>query len=602
VGPDRGGEVRLLTRIAQVVPAIPSFAVDDGFAYRIPDHLATVTVGSIVRVPVGGRRLRGWVVGVREGRTERTLRDIISVSGARPIFDDRQLGVLRWAALHYVAPTSVVLPKAGPPNLPGKGRVVQLETVDDSAVSHPRMVEEILAGKRPSPRVVLGPGPWHDTIGADAAPLLAAGRNVLVVVPTNVEVDALGAALAGRLGHRRVLVVGDTDAKGTTAAWVAAFATPGRLVVGTREVAFWGLPRLSLVIVVEPGRRVMKSPQTPTVDTGRLLRRRSAVERMGLVMLGQVPTVESLAAGMDVEEGPGRVWPVVEVIDRAEEPPGAGVVMNAVKRAVGVALRRGQSVFVLVNRRGYAPAVRCVNCRALRTCSTCGAAPGRGAACHRCGSPNGPCTECGGGRFEPLGAGVGRVVEELARSFGDAVAASPGASPVLVGTERDLVGMADVSVGVALDVDGMLLAPNYRAEEEALRVLSRLATFVAGGSGSRLVLQTAQPRHRVVEALRRGRGADVVADMVADRGAAGFPPSRELMAVETGGDPTSVIEGLDGLGPGVDVLGPAETRHGWRWLVQADDLKATRVQLRSLVQSWRDEGLRVRIDVDPIDL
>ena len=602
MGPDRGGEVRLLTRIAQVVPAIPSFAVDDGFAYRIPDHLATVTVGSIVRVPVGGRRLRGWVVGVREGRSDRALRDIISVSGARPIFDERQLGVLRWVALHYVAPTSVVLPKAGPPNLPGKGRTVQLEPVEDSAATHPRMVQDLLAGRRPSARVVLGPGPWHDTIASDAGPLLAAGRTVIVVAPTNVEVEALGASLRGRFGDRRVLVVGDADAKTSTAAWVAAFATPGRIVVGTREVAFWGLPGIALMVVVEPGRRVMKSPQTPTVDTGRLMRRRSAVERTGLVVLGQVPTVESMAAGMDVEEGPGRVWPLVEVIDRAEEPPGAGVVMDAVKRAIGVTLRRGQTVFVLVNRRGYAAAVRCVNCRALRTCPTCGAAPGRGSTCDRCGSPNGPCTECGGSRFEPLGAGVGRVVEELARVVGDDVTAAPASSPVLVGTERDLVDLGKVAVAVALDVDGMLLAPNYRAEEETLRVLSRLATFVGGGSGSRLVLQTAQPGHRVVQALRSGRGSKVVAEMVVDRGDAGFPPARELLALEVAGDPASVIVGLERLGTAVDVLGPAETRRGWRWLVQADDLKPARVQLRRLVQDWRDQDLRVRIDVDPIDL
>ncbi len=602
MGPDRRGEVRLLTRIAQVVPAIPSFAVDDGFAYRVPDHLAAITVGSIVRVPVGGRRLRGWVVGMRDTHSDRSLRDIISVSGARPIFDERQLGVLRWVALHYVAPTSVVLPKAGPPNLPGKGRGVKLDTLTDSGAAHPRLATDLLSGRRPSSLVHLGSGPWTDLIASDAAPLLAAGRNVLVVAPTNVEVEQLGSALRARLGERRVFVIGDADAKETTAAWVGAFASPGRLVVGTREIAFWGLPELALAVVVEPGRRVMKSPQTPTVDTGRLLRRRSAVERMGLVMLGQVPTVESIASGAKIEEGPGRTWPLVEVIDRAEEPPGGGVVMDAVKRAIGVSLRREEHVFVLVNSRGYAPAVRCVACRELRRCPTCGAAPGRGETCERCGASNGPCTNCGGARFEPLGAGVGRVVEELARAFGETVAAAPGTAAVVVGTERDLVAVDRVHLAVALDADGLLLAPNYRAEEEALRILARLATRVRGGSGSRLVLQTAQPTHRVVQALRSGRGSATVAQMVDDRSVAGFPPARELMAIETSGEPAPVVEGLGGLDGEVDVLGPARTARGWRWLVQADDLKPTRVKLRSLVQEWRDQGLRVRIDVDPIDL
>jgi primosomal protein N' (replication factor Y) len=341
-----------------VVPAIPSFAVDDGFAYRVPEHLANVDVGSIVRVPVGGRRLRGWVVGMRTGAPDRPLRDLLSVSGDRRIFDSRQLNALRWAALHYVAPTSVVLPKAGPPNLPTRGRQLKLEDVTDGTETHPRLVTDLLADRRPPAIFRTGSQGWVELIVGDVRPLLAHDRNVIVVVPSNQEVTMLGEELAAQLGERRVLIVGDTDAKTMTKAWVAAAATPGRVVVGTREVAYWGLPDIALAIVVEPGRRVMKSPQTPTVDTARLLRRRSAFERFGLMMLGQVPTADAVAAGVVIEEGPGRSWPIVEVIDRSEEPPGAGVVMDAVKRAVTVALRRSHTVFVLVNRRGYAPAMQ----------------------------------------------------------------------------------------------------------------------------------------------------------------------------------------------------------------------------------------------------
>lgn len=602
MGPHRHREGQLLTRIAQVVPAIPSFAVDDGFSYRIPDHLTTVEVGTIVRVPVGGRRLRGWVVGMRQGPVKRPLRDIISVSGTRSIFDERLVNVLRWASLHYLAPTSVVLPKAGPPNLPGKGRAPNLGDVPELSTEHERFVSDVLAGKRPPTIFHAGSGDWAEMVAGIAAPVIATAMNVLVVVPTNVEAAAIGASLAARLGTRRVLAVADSDAKTKTSAWVGASAAPGRVIVGTREAAYWGLPRLAVSIVVEPGRRVMKSPQTPTIDTARLLRRRSAFERIGLVFLGQVPPADVVAAGAVVEQGPGRVWPLVEVIDRAEEPPGSGVVMDAVKRAVAVALRRDQTVFILVNRRGYAPAMRCVRCRTLRVCPTCGAAPGRGPTCDRCGTSNGPCISCQNDRFEPLGAGVGRVVEELRRAFGEAIAAAPAGTPVQVGTERDLVGLGAVDVAVALDVDGLLLAPNYRAEEEALRVLSRMASLVRGGSGSRLVLQTAQPGHRVVGALRRGRGLEAMRDVVADRTEAGFPPGRDLLAIEVVGDPASVNCSLAELGTDVDVLGPADSRGRWRWLVQGDDLKTAKVQLRASVQQWRDAGLRVRIDVDPIDL
>jgi primosomal protein N' len=162
--------------------------------------------------------------------------------------------------------------------------------------------------------------------------------------------------------------------------------------------------------------------------------------------------------------------------------------------------------------------------------------------------------------------------------------------------------MDHVDLAVALDADGLLLAPNYRAEEEALRIMARMASKVRGGSGSRLVVQTAQPGHRIIRALRGGRGDEVMHEIVADRTEEGFPPSRDLLAIEIVGDRAIVSKDLDTLPGDVDVLGPAQGKGRWRWLVQADDLKATRVQLRTFVQRWRDEGCKVRIDVDPIDL
>ena len=54
----------------QVVPDIASFAVDDGFTYRVPENLA-VTVGSRVRIRVGGRRMRGFVTAVFGEQPER---------------------------------------------------------------------------------------------------------------------------------------------------------------------------------------------------------------------------------------------------------------------------------------------------------------------------------------------------------------------------------------------------------------------------------------------------------------------------------------------------------------------------------------------------
>ena len=55
--------LRSRPRVCRVVPDVT--AVERVFDYLVPDALsARVRVGTIVRVPLQGRRVRGWVVAV----------------------------------------------------------------------------------------------------------------------------------------------------------------------------------------------------------------------------------------------------------------------------------------------------------------------------------------------------------------------------------------------------------------------------------------------------------------------------------------------------------------------------------------------------------
>jgi primosomal protein N' len=111
------------------------------------------------------------------------------------------------------------------------------------------------------------------------------------------------------------------------------------------------------------------------------------------------------------------------------------------------------------------------------------------------------------------------------------------------------------------------------------------------------------PDHPVIAALAKGDPLSFLKTELANRAAYGYPPAGEVIIVETRGegvvDPDPAIRAA---GPGVAILGPAVREHGRRWLVQGADLGPFRLALRPVVQRLRDSGLRVRIDVDPIDL
>jgi primosomal protein N' len=117
------------------------------------------------------------------------------------------------------------------------------------------------------------------------------------------------------------------------------------------------------------------------------------------------------------------------------------------------------------------------------------------------------------------------------------------------------------------------------------------------------MVQTAQPDHRVLTAARHGQALSLLSDIVSEREAAGFPPSGALIAVDLQGGGDEVDGELRALvGDEGDVLGPGDSRGGRRWLIQGSSLHGVRVRLRSQVQRWRDAGIRVRIDADPVDL
>jgi primosomal protein N' (replication factor Y) (superfamily II helicase) len=585
---------------ARVVPDVASFAVDEGFWYEVPDHLSDdIGIGSIVRVPLSGRRVRGWVVEIADGR-EGKLKEIAALSGMEPVFDGRLLESMLWASRHYVAPVSVLLGRATPPNLPRKIPAgEEVPHVEVSAGALERVIART-AGDDRSPVMALV-GNWR-RLGwlEELGPVLAAGQSVLVVAASAAEVTELAERATGIWGGIVAAVAGEDD-KTDTKAWQAA-QSPPRLVIGTPKTASWRIGGLGLAIVLEEGRRAMKDRQTPTLHVRDLMRIRSRLEGFNLVFYGPTPSVELLAAGAETVHEGNRAWPLVEVVDRTDDRPGEGFLSERALAAIAATVRTGERVFVFTHRRIGFASMRCTRCRSLRSCTNCGTRVGRVDACPRCTSSIGACRNCGNAEFEEMGTIPERLVSEINRRVGERVAAvHPGEGQVIVGTERDLAGLPMVALAVAADVDGMLLGTGYRTSEEALRQLARLALAVRDGSGTRLMLQTSRPDSLLVATLRRGDPIPYLERVLVERAREAAPPASEMVAVEIRGKtPETAESDLASLEDAV-VMGPIEVPDGKRWLLTGSLGKA-RVALRPMVGRWRDGGATVRVDADPIDV
>ncbi len=100
-----------------VAKIITDIALDREFDYLIPGELAgRVRIGSVVWVPFGRRRARGFVTGLADRSDFPNLKSIESVTADLPLFDEQMLRLARWIADYYAAPfesaIAAILPAA----------------------------------------------------------------------------------------------------------------------------------------------------------------------------------------------------------------------------------------------------------------------------------------------------------------------------------------------------------------------------------------------------------------------------------------------------------------------------------------------------------
>jgi primosomal protein N' (replication factor Y) (superfamily II helicase) len=588
-----------LARACRVLPDVT--AVDRAFDYSVPDALeALVRVGAIVRVPLHGRRVRGWVVedSVEPVSGTGALLDVLAVVSAGPPRDVIDLS--EWVAWRWSGPRVAVLRSASAPN--------------HVPPSHRRADPEGAAARAVAMRVVRQP-PLLDR-RAQVAALCAGTGSTIVCIADAGRARALASYLSREGRAVAVLHSFETDAARTDG-WRRA-SEGDCVVVGGRIAALAPVPDLRAAIVVDDADEALQEERSPTWHARDVLFERAARAAVPFTVCSPAPTVEAIVAAaddpgdavdasgrtMNVEAPPADVeragWPRVQVADRRDEPPGSGLLSETLARALRDA--GGLSVCVL-NRRGRFRLLVCASCGHLLRWDRPDERPL-------------VCPDCGATKLRVLRAGVTRVREELEALVAgarvvevDAATAEVPDADIIVGTEavlhRAAVRRRRPALVAYLDLDQELLAPRYRAAAQAQWLLTRGAQLLSGRGRHQamLLVQTRIPDHVVVKALVRGEPAAVAESEIEYRRTLAYPPFGALAELAGADDAlTATIDALRALdvqvngvqANGVQVFGPSDGRalvHGPGW----DALAAA---LARGLPAGRAIG-RVRAVVDP---
>ncbi len=577
--------------IARVIVDVP---MPQPLDYRVGTTFAA-RPGALVVVPVGKRRHAGIVVEIAHSSAlaEARLRPLGAPLGGLCL-GEGWLALSRFAADYYhFAWGELALPVLPPylRRLPSTRRpraadpAAAAAAVAASGATPPAPVPLLRAEQQAAIDAlaqargfapfllfgVTGSGKTEVYLGAIARVLAAApaavAPQVLLLVPEINLTPQLATRLAARFtGHRVVSLHSSLTPGERAAAWLQAHDGRAQIILGTRTAVFASLPGLRLIVVDEEHDASFKAHGGVPFSARDLAVKRAQIESIPVVLGSATPSLETWHLAQAGRYGllclvqrasAGGADPVIETIDLQQHPAENGLA-EPLRAALERSLARGEQALVFINRRGFAPVLRCAACEWLSRCPHCDAFAayhkvGSALRCHHCGwNARVPpaCPDCGNQDLHGVGQGTQRVEETLRRLWPaariaridrdntqgarganragaafDAVHA--GEVDILVGTQMITKGhdfRRVTTVGV-LNADSQLVAADFRAPERLFAVLMQVAGRAGrAGQASRVLIQTRYPHHPLFAALARQSFEAFADEQLAERRAARMPP------------------------------------------------------------------------------
>lgn len=527
-------------RFLRLAPALrlpPRFGWLD---YGAPED-APLTPGDIVRVPFRGRRVVALVL--EETRTSAVPSSRLTALSEVPVvarLDPATLASLRHAAsrFHSTIPSllTALLPAVpARATLPEGRPAAQRGTFGASLLRHrgdavPAYAERIAETSR-------------------------ALRQSLLAVPDILRAEELAEDLRSR-GLCVTLCHHELAAGARWKAWTSLANGTADVLITTKAAVLAPAPRLGLVIIdAEDDPDHVQRDAAPYYDVRLLLEYRARAAGAALVFASETPRFATAWRAREERwqmATPPDAPPAVTIVPLRQEARtlAAQALSGAFLDAARGAVQEGKNVIAFLNRAADARILRCEDCGALSRCAACGmalAVRDGTLHCTRCGTATdvpASCASCGGIRLSGRIPGVDAVVRALQQELS-------GIRVIALQRERGLPDDAQPTVFVAtdtlfknarpvldrptglvaaLDADGAMRRPDYRAAEHAWAELERLAN-AARRHGCPLLVQAWEEPHAALQAVLRGSPAGLAAAELADRKRFGYPPFRTAFVV-----------------------------------------------------------------------
>ncbi|ETD72624.1 primosome assembly protein PriA [Pelistega indica] len=569
------------------------------FDYRVPEGMPVCRGQRVIVPFGGKQEIIGVIVNVltQTDIPPEKQKDVINVLDDLPPFSEQWLQFCEFAAQYYMRPIGeVILPVLPPPlrkitAYTGKTKTSPVERLDKKLANQVIRAEKeqkkrlkqqqssgsettIEASIKPLQAILLAlndeqqqavdvisqakkftPILLHGVTGSGKtevylqaiAHVLAEGKQAIFLVPEINLTPQFERLLIERFvplyGERAIAIMHSSLSDGERlSSWLHMQRQEVKVILGTRMSIFAPLENLGLIIVDEEHDASYKQQDGLRYSARDLAVWRAHQLNIPIVLGSATPSLETwhhtlsgkyqkLSLTQRAKETP---LPCIKLVNTKKMRLNQGLSADLIS-AIDERLQRGEQSMIYLNRRGFAPVLRCSSCGWTSECMRCSVhtvlhqVPGQVPIlqCHHCGySTQVPthCPECGNVDLSALGYGTQRLEDTLMRLFPEArVKRIDADSTRLKGSAQELFqqvhsGDVDIIVGTqmlskghdfkrlslvgVLNADMMLFSGDFRAPERLFAQLMQ----VAGRAGrhirdSDVLLQTEYPDHHLYQAL-----------------------------------------------------------------------------------------------------
>ena len=352
--------------------------------------------------------------------------------------------------------------------------------------------------------------------------------------------------------------------------WSAVARGNINIVVGTRSAIFLPFRDLGIIIIDEEHDASYKQETRVRYHARDVAIKRAKLTNIPIVLGSATPSLETLYNSKQNKDYqcihlPYRVGQSKmisnRIIDMRTQSHKSGL-SDPLLQAIAQRLENDEQVLLFLNRRGYAPAMVCQQCRHPLECSICDAYQvyhlyNNKMSCHHCGKSS-PipkvCPLCGGNEFKTLGigteqvektlneifpsAGILRFDRDVIRKKGQLEQALESAhqarrkeAQILLGTQMLVKGhhFTKVTLVGILNVDDSLFSADFRAVERLAQTIIQVSGRAGrGGINGDVMIQTHYPEDINLKLLLE-QNYNMFADyLLGQRCKARLPPNERL--------------------------------------------------------------------------